>query len=173
MPSHLIARINADKLYPPFFRAVLNLLARCEQKHAHYYLQYGYRSFQEQEDIFAQGRTKPGLKVTKARGGQSTHNFGIGSDAIRDADLAKAGLQPYWPKDGYELLREEGEALGLQVALMGPKGLYDFGHIQLPLTKRLKRSEKSILLELRGIELSKGMPGVWAKLDEWGFDSIA
>lgn len=34
----------------------------------------GYRSFAEQNDLYAQGRTRPGKRVTNARGGQSFHN---------------------------------------------------------------------------------------------------
>ena len=40
----------------------------------------GTRTFAQQDDLFAQGRTKPGKKVTNARGGQSNHNFGIAWD---------------------------------------------------------------------------------------------
>ncbi len=40
----------------------------------------GTRTYAEQDAIFAQGRTKPGKKVTKAKGGQSNHNFGIAWD---------------------------------------------------------------------------------------------
>src|SRR5262245_52615762 len=40
----------------------------------------GTRSFAEQDELFAQGRTKPGKIVTKARGGFSNHNFGIAFD---------------------------------------------------------------------------------------------
>lgn len=38
---------------------------------------YVLRTFEEQEAIYAQGRTKPGKIVTNARGGQSYHNFGL------------------------------------------------------------------------------------------------
>lgn len=34
-----------------------------------------YRSNQEQDSLYEQGRTKPGSIVTNARGGQSEHNF--------------------------------------------------------------------------------------------------
>ncbi|MCU7552131.1 M15 family metallopeptidase [Chitinophagaceae bacterium LB-8] len=34
-----------------------------------------YRSPEEQNDLYAQGKTKPGKKVTNAKGGQSPHNF--------------------------------------------------------------------------------------------------
>lgn len=38
------------------------------------------RTFLHQDALFAQGRTKPGPKVTNARGGQSNHNFAIAWD---------------------------------------------------------------------------------------------
>ena len=40
----------------------------------------GTRSFAEQDALFAQGRTKPGRRVTNAKGGESNHNFGIAFD---------------------------------------------------------------------------------------------
>jgi peptidoglycan LD-endopeptidase CwlK len=40
----------------------------------------GHRTWQEQDDLYAQGRTRPGDIVTKARGGYSNHNFGIAFD---------------------------------------------------------------------------------------------
>jgi len=40
----------------------------------------GTRTYVEQAEIFAQGRTKPGKIVTKASAGHSNHNFGIAWD---------------------------------------------------------------------------------------------
>jgi peptidoglycan LD-endopeptidase CwlK len=40
----------------------------------------GTRTYAEQNDLFAHGRTKPGPIVTRARGGQSNHNFGVAWD---------------------------------------------------------------------------------------------
>jgi peptidoglycan L-alanyl-D-glutamate endopeptidase CwlK len=40
----------------------------------------GLRTYDEQNDLYAQGRTKPGKIVTNARGGRSNHNFGIAFD---------------------------------------------------------------------------------------------
>lgn len=40
----------------------------------------GFRSFKEQQDLYDQGRTKPGKIVTNAKPGQSAHNFGLGID---------------------------------------------------------------------------------------------
>lgn len=46
-----------------------------------YVLISGNRTFEEQDRLYAQGRTAPGDIVTRARGGQSNHNFRIGADA--------------------------------------------------------------------------------------------
>ena len=40
----------------------------------------GTRTYAEQEALFAQGRSAPGPVVTRARGGQSNHNFGLAWD---------------------------------------------------------------------------------------------
>lgn len=40
----------------------------------------GLRTIKEQDALYAQGRTKPGKIVTKAKGGSSYHNYGIAFD---------------------------------------------------------------------------------------------
>jgi peptidoglycan L-alanyl-D-glutamate endopeptidase CwlK len=40
----------------------------------------GLRTYAEQDELYAKGRTKPGPKVTNASGGHSNHNFGIAFD---------------------------------------------------------------------------------------------
>ena len=49
------------------------------------------RTFAEQDDLYAQGRTKPGKVVTRAKGGDSTHNYGLAVDIV----LMVAG-KPVW-----------------------------------------------------------------------------
>jgi peptidoglycan L-alanyl-D-glutamate endopeptidase CwlK len=50
---------------------------------------YTLRTFAEQDALYAQGRSKPGAIVTKAKGGQSYHNYGLAIDIvlILDKDL--------------------------------------------------------------------------------------
>jgi hypothetical protein len=43
----------------------------------------GFRTFEAQEALYAQGRTTPGNIVTWARGGESNHNFGFAIDIFR------------------------------------------------------------------------------------------
>ena len=40
----------------------------------------GTRSYARQNELYAQGRTKGGAKVTNAKGGSSWHNFGLACD---------------------------------------------------------------------------------------------
>ena len=42
----------------------------------------GLRTIEEQNDLYAQGRTKPGKKVTNAKAGQSFHNYKLAFDFV-------------------------------------------------------------------------------------------
>lgn len=44
------------------------------------------RTFAEQDALYAQGRTKPGKIVTKAKGGMSYHNYGMAIDIVLIVD---------------------------------------------------------------------------------------
>lgn len=43
---------------------------------------YTLRTFSEQNSLYAQGRTTSGSIVTKAKGGQSIHNYGLAFDIV-------------------------------------------------------------------------------------------
>lgn len=55
-----------------------------------------FRSVEQQDRLYAQGRTTPGEIVTNARGGSSWHNYGLAVD-IAFNDVRG---QPAWPEDG-------------------------------------------------------------------------
>ena len=42
----------------------------------------GFRTYEEQDALYAQGRIAPGNIVTKAKGGFSNHNFGLAFDIV-------------------------------------------------------------------------------------------
>lgn len=52
---------------------------------------YTLRTFAEQDAIFAQGRTKPGKVVTKAKAGRSYHNYGLAIDIVLLVDRDSNG----------------------------------------------------------------------------------
>jgi peptidoglycan LD-endopeptidase CwlK len=96
----------------------------------------GRRTYEEQDDLYAQGRTKPGSIVTKARGGQSNHNFGTAFDiGIFSAD----GKKYYDESNDYERVGKIGESLGLTWG--GSWKFVDQPHFEL--------TEGRILSELR------------------------
>jgi peptidoglycan L-alanyl-D-glutamate endopeptidase CwlK len=67
---------------------------------------YGHRSNEEQDELYAQGRTKPGNIVTNKKGGESIHN----TFPSRAVDLAP------WPIDWNDLTRF-GELAGVMKAI--------------------------------------------------------
>lgn len=48
----------------------------------HPFITEAHRSFKRSDDLYAQGRTKPGSIVTNAKGGQSIHNYYLAIDFV-------------------------------------------------------------------------------------------
>ena len=164
MPTPLLTKINWDSIYPPFRERCFELAAKCREQGADYYSISGFRSFAEQAALFAQGRTAPGQIVTRAKPGQSAHNYGIAVDWCRDADMKRDGLQPDWRLPDYELLAKTAESMGLEAAYFW-KTFKEGPHVQLPLGKA------GLDLEgLRKVHEQGGLPAVWKLLDRhaWG-----
>lgn len=82
----------------------------------------GYRSIAYQNDLFAQGRTKPGQIVTNARGGRSYHNYGL---AVDFALLMPDGRTASWDtlRDG----DNDRKADWLEVAEIGKRIGFEWG----------------------------------------------
>lgn len=75
-----------------------------------------YRDIESQNDLYAQGRTKPGKKVTNAKGGQSFHNFKVAYDIV-----PLRNGKPVWNTSGedgklWQLIGNLGKAQGLEWA---------------------------------------------------------
>jgi peptidoglycan L-alanyl-D-glutamate endopeptidase CwlK len=110
----------------------------------------GMRSFAEQDELFAQGRTKPGKIVTNARGGRSNHNFGIAFDVgvfkgSTDPEKAKT----YVPDSPlYKVVGSIGMNLGLEWG-GNWKTIVDQPHHQLRPDWAGNIPEKDMLAELR------------------------
>jgi len=68
------------KLHPKISAEVLHLVKQCQKNNVRIRVVQGLRTFAEQDALYAQGRTKPGPIVTKAKGGLSNHNYGLSFD---------------------------------------------------------------------------------------------
>lgn len=94
----------------PRFRAFLEAANKAMKAHGlTVKIISGTRSYAEQEALYAQGRTKPGAKVTNARAGFSWHNFSLA------ADIAVFKGRSYLPESpAYNWLGPIGESCGLE-----------------------------------------------------------
>lgn len=57
-------------------------IALCKKRGITFRVTSAYRSIEEQDKLYAQGRTKPGQVVTNARGGHSFHNWRVAYDVV-------------------------------------------------------------------------------------------
>jgi peptidoglycan L-alanyl-D-glutamate endopeptidase CwlK len=75
---------HLDSLLPEVRDAFADFLIEAKELVAKEGLDYkiicGTRSWEQQEALYAKGRTAPGPKVTNAKPGSSMHNFGIAID---------------------------------------------------------------------------------------------
>lgn len=89
------------------------------------------RTKEEQAELYAQGRTKPGKIVTYAKPGSSAHNFGLAYDAVplfNGKALWKADLN----SREWSTVVRVGRSLGLEWA--GDWSRFrEFVHWQIPL----------------------------------------
>jgi peptidoglycan L-alanyl-D-glutamate endopeptidase CwlK len=67
-------------LEPGFRIKIESLIAAAAGEGIRLCVTSGRRTINQQNVIFAQGRTAPGKIVTNAKGGQSPHNFGLAAD---------------------------------------------------------------------------------------------
>lgn len=93
------------KLHPLVREEVTQIVKECDEAltgRAKVRITQGLRTFKEQDELYAQGRTKAGKKVTNAKGGQSIHNYGLAVDIclIIDGKAASWDTAKDWDNDG-------------------------------------------------------------------------
>ena len=74
---------RAQLLHPAVREEVINLIDQAEKQlpaGIAIRIVQGLRTIAEQNELYAQGRTKPGNIVTNAKGGSSYHNYGLAID---------------------------------------------------------------------------------------------
>lgn len=67
-------------VHPELARCVRALIEVLAKEKINIEVVQGLRTFAEQDALYAQGRSKPGARVTNARAGQSNHNYGLAVD---------------------------------------------------------------------------------------------
>ncbi|WP_255493764.1 M15 family metallopeptidase [Myroides sp. WP-1] len=99
-----------QSLHPAIRMKATNFMkeANSESKNTLIRIAQGIRTFDEQNDLYAKGRTTEGSKVTNAKGGYSNHNFGLAFDIVGitngkvDYDLDWNSLSTMGKSHGFE-----------------------------------------------------------------------
>ena len=102
-----MASRRIEDLHPKFQLLARRFLDACRDAGHNIIITCGYRSIAEQDALYAQGRTKPGRRVTNARGGQSWHNYGLAIDIV----FIRGGKADW--NGPWEAIGVIGERLGL------------------------------------------------------------
>lgn len=126
-------------------KATAHLMA-CEAHGIDLLVTCTYRSVAEQDALYAQGRTKPGKKVTNAKGGQSFHNYRLAYDVV-----PLRNGKPVWGTSGedgklWQRVGELGEGAGLEWAGRWTK-FKEFPHFQYTGGKPLSHFQNGGRLE--------------------------
>lgn len=173
--------VDWSLIYPPVQRLWRQGAQFCLAEGSHVYATCGTRSYDRQAIEFMKGRKSAGpyagepnypplgLTVTRARAGESDHNFGIALDGTADKDLDKPGLQPDWDIKHYEPYARNMQRVGLKALYYSPT-FREGPHVALDIESRgLSRRLLRVEFEKRGkLDLRAGLADVWALLDHHG-----
>ena len=100
-----------------------------------------YRTYAQQDALYAKGRTTSGSIVTNAKGGQSNHNFALAVDVFPLWDDGKLHMDAKSDKKNIEILRKissVGKSIGLEWG--GDwKSIVDNPHFQLKTGKTMSQ----------------------------------
>jgi peptidoglycan L-alanyl-D-glutamate endopeptidase CwlK len=136
----------------PVLSARIHALAVDIEPQAIIRITQGLRTWNEQDALYAQGRTQPGNIVTNAPGGYSAHNFGYAVDFV---DML--GVLPDWNRldSQWQEILEKAVNYGLAEGATW-RTFPDFPHLYL---KELPADPDDTM---RYIFMEKGLSGVWA-----------
>ena len=122
-------------------------------------------TWEEQEAIYAQGRTKPGIVVSNARGGESFHNYGL---AIDFGILKPGSKEIEWNTKAdfdndqipdYQELGKLGEDIGFEWGARFTSMKGDLGHLQMSFGFTIKELQIIYLGGLRSIDFMVRLRG--------------
>lgn len=112
----MIASGDIAALHPIVAAKARAFLESCKAQGIELLVTSTYRDNESQDALYAQGRSRPGKKVTNARGGQSFHNWRVAFDVV-PLRLGK----PVWGTAGedgrlWQRIGAVGKAHGLEWA---------------------------------------------------------
>lgn len=118
-----------DGLHPAIKPLVDKFLKNAKDQGIDLMITAGLRTFDEQNILYAQGRTTDGKIITKAKAGQSFHNYGLAVDVVPIVNKKADWNSKLWGKIG-----EIGESVGFEWG--GRWKFIDKPHFQYPRNTR-------------------------------------
>ncbi len=76
----LLSKVDRTLAYDPFIAKLYQILEEASARGYDFWVTLLFRTYAAQMRLYFQGRTLPGKIVTKARGGESGHCFGLAAD---------------------------------------------------------------------------------------------
>lgn len=122
---------RVGKLHPKIILEVVNLIEQAESKLPNTAIRIvqGLRTFEEQNHLYAQGRTIPGNRVTNSKGGQSYHCYGLAIDFALLYDKDSNGSYESLSWDILKDFDKDGQRDWLEVVdIFEDAGYYWGGH---------------------------------------------
>lgn len=102
---------DIKNLHPKLQELSQKMIQKCKEKGIDIIITQGYRTKTYQDQLYAQGRTKPGKIVTNCRGGESPHCYGLAFDIC----IIEKGKCDWSVKNNkWYLVGVIGEKLGLE-----------------------------------------------------------
>lgn len=117
-----------ENLNPWVYNGAIELIKRAYEEGIYVRIVQGYRSIEEQNALYAQGRTTKGQIVTQVHGGYSYHNYGLAVDfCLGNEDMTEV----YWDvNDQWWRVVEIAEELGFEAGARWTD-FQDTPHIQM------------------------------------------
>lgn len=153
-----ISEQRLQQLWPVLAAVAQSMITQLEAQGIETRVVQGLRSWQQQDALYAQGRTAPGPIVTNARGGYSWHNLGMAFDLCPSMYGPEVIYKPDWNEQHptWKKMEELGVSLGLTSGATW-KRLVDSPHFQL--TGKFPVNAPND--EVRQIFQCAGMAQVW------------
>lgn len=142
--------LSMNLLYYPFRQKVEGALNEVNKNGIPLKVFETFRTRRRQSELWAQGRTAPGKKITWVRPGESYHNYGLAVDLVLFID-------GQWTWDYPELYRKAGPYFELQGLNWLGRSSNDLVHYQMKTRFKVE--------DLQSIYDDGGLESVWLALD--------
>lgn len=146
---------------PALSSKIQELAARLSSEGIFIRVVQGMRSVEEQDALYAQGRTTPGKIVTNCRGGFSYHNYGLAVDCVPSVGGFEMLYAPDWNANHptWQRMTAVGKQLGLEAGALW-RTFPDHPHFQLNGNFPIAAPDDKV----RELFAAKGLAGVWQQV---------